>query len=128
MLVSASVRAASLGSAALTRAWSLQVLQLKGSQDLVCMNMMCEKLGDPCLCRVSVALQRLHKLAHLDLSENSLPALPDAVHPQHLPELRALNLSNNRITSLPASILQFGHLEVCRPGLPFVLFPSRLKH
>ena len=94
----------------------LQVLQLSKSPDLVCMNMMCEKVGKPCLCRLSVALQKLGVLRTLELAGNQIAAVPDAVAPEHLPELRRLDISNNRIAVLPARLPHFQHLQVRHRG------------
>jgi Leucine rich repeat len=90
----------------------LQVLQLSASQDLVCMNMVCERVGQPCLCRVSVALQKLNRLTILDLSANGLPSLPEAVHPDVLPALQHLDISHNAIRRLPAHLQDFTQLQV----------------
>jgi hypothetical protein len=97
---------------ALDAAIVLQALHLSGSPDLVCMNLMCEKLGQPCLCRVSLALQRLVHLTTLDLSGNALSSVPDAVDPQYLPSLQVLNLSRNNIAELPSLLSKFPNLKV----------------
>lgn len=89
-----------------------QRLELAAAPDLLCANIMCEKLGGPCLCRVSVALQKLPRLTHIDLSSNNLPAVPDAVSPQYLPSLSSLDVSRNAISELPASLTSFSTLRV----------------
>jgi hypothetical protein len=90
----------------------LQHLQLSGAPDLVCSNLMCEKVGSPCLCRIAVVLQRLPVLTHLDISDNSLSAIPDAICKEYLPSLQHLNISKNRISELPAALKSLQQLQV----------------
>lgn len=47
-------------------------LILKASEDLVCNNLWCEKVGEPCICRFEVALQSIDSnyLTNLDVSNN----------------------------------------------------------
>ena len=54
-------------------------LLLRRSPELVCRNLMCEKVGGPCVCRLALSLSRMPHLTALDLSHNSLTRLPDAV-------------------------------------------------
>ena len=94
----------------------MQRLELAAAPDLMCANIMCEKLGGPCMCRVSIALQKLPHLTHLDLSNNHLPQVPDAVSPQYLPKLASLNVSGNAIAELPAHLADFKGLQA-RPAV-----------
>ena len=66
-------------------------LLLRRSEDLVCQNMMCAKLGEACLCRLAVHLSRLRGLRELDVAENDLEILPEPVF--DLPELEKLDVS-----------------------------------
>jgi Leucine-rich repeat (LRR) protein len=71
---------------------------LRASKDLICANLFCEKLGDPCICRLERALARAGSLSNinfLDLSDNKLRSLPPAVF--KLSHLQHLNLSNNML-------------------------------
>lgn len=74
------------------------------------MNLMCEKVGDPCICRLSVVLEKLQHLEGLNLSGNKLISLPESVG--QLQRLRYLDLSNNRLQTLPKSIQYLKQLEV----------------
>jgi Leucine-rich repeat (LRR) protein len=90
----------------------VQKLLLSEAPDLICGNLMCEKLGSPCLCRITVALQRFPLLTHLDISRNAIPAVPEAICKEYLPSLQHLNLSNNRISELPSALKSFQQLQV----------------
>lgn len=37
-------------------------LLLRRSEDLVCRNMLCEKVGEPCVCRLDLVLSRIPQL------------------------------------------------------------------
>ena len=87
-----------------------QELDLSGSPDLVCNNLLCEKVGDPCICRLSRALERLPQLLRLDLSGNGLTQLPDSLCT--LRRLQHLDLRANRLSSLPAGIWDMQQLEL----------------
>mmetsp|Transcript_22152 Transcript_22152/g.30803 ORF Transcript_22152/g.30803 Transcript_22152/m.30803 type:complete len:168 (+) Transcript_22152:157-660(+) len=80
----------------------VKVLNLMKSEDLVCMNLMCEKVGDPCICRLSRALERTPNLKHLNLSGNRLSQLPDIIW--NLKDLQTLDLSDNLLESRPPKI------------------------
>lgn len=103
-----------------------RILDLSASSELICDNLMCEKVGELCLCRFSIALPklrgitdlrlsgngidrwpevwRLHKLQRLDLSHNRLTHVPAEVGT--LRELKELNLAYNALTSLPDDLLR----------------------
>lgn len=101
----AAAIATSLAEAVRKRS-TLRVLDLTAAADLVCQNMMCEKLGDPCICRVSVALQKLQGLQHLCLAKNRLLSAPEVISQSTLPELVSLDLSFNRLEELPLPVVQ----------------------
>lgn len=85
MVIARSLKdAARLGSATTS-------LLLRKSEDLVCRNMMCAKLGDACVCRLAVHVSRLGGLRQLDIAENELGALPESVF--ELPGLAGLDIS-----------------------------------
>jgi len=72
----------------------------------VCSNLMCQFVGEPCVCRLGRALSRpsvrssvrVLRLAHCSLSE-----LPDSV--AELPHLEHLDLRHNRFSALPEATL-----------------------
>lgn len=107
--VTKSTTAASLGQA-VREADTVNVLNLQESPDLLCVNLMCEKVGDPCICRLSRVLEKLHHLEGLNLAGNSLVSLPESIG--QLEQLQHLDLSNNNLQSLPKSMQQLRRLKV----------------
>ena len=76
---------------------------------------MCERVGEPCICRLAVALERhTATLAWLSLAGNGLTQLPAAL--TALPALRYLDLSANGLSALPAGFTDLRSLQVgpCR--------------
>lgn len=67
----------------LAEAYSLRAsataLLLGNSPELRCVNLMCEKVGQGCACRLALSLERMPKLAVLDISSNALPIVPDSL-------------------------------------------------
>ena len=78
-------------------------LELRASEDLVCLNALCAKLGEACGCRLSAVLGRLAALETLDLSRNGLRALPTEEFGR-LRRLRTLNLAHNPLEEFPAGL------------------------
>lgn len=101
--------AISLGQAVRTSR-TVQTLDLRESPDLLCVNLMCEKVGDPCICRLSAVLERLPQLKHLNLSHNQLTSIPDSIG--RLTELHSLDLSHNNLSNLPESLKDLSQLKV----------------
>jgi hypothetical protein len=105
------VPAASLADAFRLRE-TATTLVLSASPDLLCRNIMCEKVGGPCICRMALSLSRMTALRNLELADNNLVALPDTVwgYPA-TPDtagapvlaLKRLVLRNNRFQHLPPS-------------------------
>jgi Leucine-rich repeat (LRR) protein len=102
--------ATSLGQA-VRQGDTVDVLDLQESADLLCVNLMCEKVGDPCICRLSRVLEKLHQLTRLNLANNQLISLPESIG--QLEQLQYLDLSNNRLQSLPDTMQQLRQLKVC---------------
>ena len=114
--VGAHSTATSLGQAT-RQADIVGSLDLQQSPDLLCVNLLCEKVGDPCICRLSRVLERLNHLENLNLANNQLISLPESIG--QLKQLQYLDLSNNRLRSLPESTQQLVHLKV-KSDLPCV--------
>ncbi len=72
-------------------------LDLSNSDDLVCKNIMCEKLGDPCVCKLArfLAQTQFPKLEGLSLDSNKLTTIPDPVF--QIKTLKSLSLNNNKV-------------------------------
>lgn len=106
MVIARSLKdAARLGSATTS-------LLLRRSEDLVCKNLMCAKLGGACVCRLAVHLSRLGKLRELDVAENGLGILPEPVF--ELPQLEHLDVSGNGLKDLSASVAALSSLRTLR--------------
>ena len=82
-------------------------LRLRGDE-LICHNWMCEKVGETCLCKLSVVLSRLHHLQHLDLRGNRLEQLPEV---WSLPKLQSLDVRDNALQSLPEELASMQSLR-----------------
>ena len=89
-----------------------QALDLSRSEDLLCRNLVCERVGEPCICRLAGALERhAATLAWLSLAGNGLTQLPAAL--TALPALRYLDVSANELSALPAGFTDLRSLQVC---------------
>ncbi|KAG7395634.1 hypothetical protein PHYBOEH_003391 [Phytophthora boehmeriae] len=84
-------------------------LQLSKSGDLICRQLMCEHVGDACVCRLALALERVPRLQQLILANNQLRALPDAVFA--LSFLSHLDLKQNRLQVLSTDVSKLTELE-----------------
>ncbi|RLN44555.1 hypothetical protein BBJ29_007223 [Phytophthora kernoviae] len=85
-------------------------LQLSKSGDLICRQLMCEHVGDACVCRLALALERVPRLQQLILANNQLRALPDVVFA--LSSLSYLNLKQNRLQALSTDVSKLTELEI----------------
>ena len=97
-------------SQAVRQAETVDSLDLQQSPDLLCVNLLCEKVGDPCICRLSRVLERLQHLQRLNLANNQLISLPESVG--QLSQLRYLDLSHNKLTGLPDTMQHLRQLRV----------------
>lgn len=92
----------------------VQSLHLEKSGDLICKNLMCGKVGSPCICRVGRWVYQnrevLSGCKELSLRSNALHALPDEIF--NLPQLTHLDLSDNDLTLVPEEISRLVALEV----------------
>jgi Leucine-rich repeat (LRR) protein len=62
------------------RAKEIEAISLpEGSDDLTCCNIMCEFVGEPCACRLGVALSRVPHLKRLEIPNHRLRRLPDTL-------------------------------------------------
>ena len=87
-------------------------LRLRASEELVCTNMMCDRVGSSCLCMLSMVLERLGgNLRHLDLRNNDLERLPEV---WRLPRLETLDVGENRLAALPDELATMPHLRELR--------------
>ena len=93
------------------RSPSMRALDLTGSSDLLCVNMVCEKVGEPCVCRLSRVLERNgRELRSLVLAGNKLTQLPASVF--ELQHLQVLDLSENELTEIPADVIKLESLKI----------------
>jgi Leucine-rich repeat (LRR) protein len=91
---------------------------LVGSPDLVCNNLMCEKVTKPCLCRLERALEGsiASRVEILDLSGNRLEGVPPAV--TRMPKLRVLDLRNNAFEHMPKELEKLTGVKILMGGNP----------
>ena len=88
-----------------------QALDMSRSEDLLCRNLVCERVGEPCICRLAVVLERhAATLAWLSLAGNGLTQLPAAL--TALPALRYLDVSANGLLALPDGFTDLRSLQV----------------
>jgi len=110
---------------AVRNATRVRVLDLQASADLQCRNLMCAKVGEACLCRLSLVLEKLAKVECVDLSRNGLDTLPEGLW--KLTNLKELNVSHNKLPFLDEGIGQLRSLvsvsvsHNALSGLPGVL-------
>ena len=87
----------------LTQSKAVSAIVLSSSEDLRCVNLFCEKVGGPCVCRIERVLARddlTKSVEHLDLSLNSLTQLPPSLF--KLNHLKTLVLRDNDLATLKA--------------------------
>lgn len=94
----ASIVAHSLDSAYKLRATATSLL-LSSSPELRCVNLMCEKVGYGCACRLALTVSRMPALLELDVSHCALDSLPESVW--GCGTLTRLIANGNLLTHLP---------------------------
>ena len=87
-------------------------IEMSGSPDLVCNNLMCEQLGGACVCRLARFMDALPQVERIVLAQNNLTVLPDSVWDRTT--LRELDLSSNLLQRLPKQIAMLCELKVLR--------------
>ena len=93
------------------RSPAMKALDLRSSPDLQCVNMMCEKVGEACVCRLSRVLEKNgQELRSLCLADNKLTQLPGVVF--ELPNLQVLDLSGNALHEIPEAVVNMKSLKV----------------
>jgi Leucine-rich repeat (LRR) protein len=87
-------------------------LVLRGSQDMMCTNLFCERVSEPCVCRLDrvLKMKKLSNVKILDLSNNNLDLLPPSIHA--LEHVEELNISGNKLCEIPDFVLTLPHLKV----------------
>lgn len=101
---------------------------LRASKDLLCTNLFCEKVSEPCVCRLDRVLQmkKMNALKLLDLSNNKLNVLPPSL--AELRELEELDISGNCLPEVPQFVLSLPKLRVLRvSGRPEIRLPSHTE-
>ncbi len=103
-------------------------LSLRQADELICTTPVCASFGDACACTLSLHLQKLRHLTHLDLSKNRLTRAPDLTR---LARLEHLDLSDNQLALLPAELAELPNLEsLCvrnNPALDESALPAALR-
>ena len=91
--------------------------------DMQCRNMLCEKIGKPCICRLATVLQQMTSLRSLLLTGNGLEDLPDTLWA--LRELEVLDLRDNQLTMVSPRISELESLKILKlSGNPRIVLPS----
>ena len=122
------------------RSPSMKALDLRNSSDLQCVNMMCEKVGEACVCRLGRVLEkngqelrslcprgqqadaaachriRAASLASFLVSENALEETQSVVN---LKSLKVLDVTGNPISRVPKTVAKqlYGLVEIRRDDL-----------
>lgn len=102
------LRVASLAAAGAHRKTATSLI-LTASPDLLCVNIMCQHVGSPCACRLTLALERMEQLTTLDISNNGFGAVPPGVFA--VPTLESLDVSSNNLASLPEGVGRLSRLR-----------------
>eukprot|EP00937_MAST-01D_sp_MAST-1D-sp2_P000618 g618.t1 len=82
---------------------------MPASADLVCQNLMCEKLGGACVCRLARFMEAFPLMEFVNLADNAIDVLPDTLW--NYSGLRELDLSRNRIEQLSPQVGQLRSLR-----------------
>ena len=92
---------------------SITELDLSSSDSFICKNMMCEYVGESCICRLALWTHqnqdKLSSLTTLNLARNALAKLPDTIFDFNT--LEHLDLSFNQLEEIPASVKRLSSLS-----------------
>ena len=73
-------------------------LELESSKDIVCRDIQCERVTKACSCKLSVAIEKSgQNLRAIDLSNNRLESIPESLF-DTCSNLERLSLRNNQLT------------------------------
>lgn len=97
---------------AITEQKRLRGIILNASPDLICNNLMCEKVTEPCICKLERVLQHVdtNSVEIMDLSNNNLKDLPPSI--DNFTNLKQLDVSGN-----PLSLDKINALKKSNPNL-----------
>ena len=98
------------------KSFLIENICLRNSPDLVCKNLFCDKVTLPCLCRLEHALSYLDLAAirRIDLSDNKLTSLPPSL--EKMTSLEYLDISSNKLKKLPIYLLSLPNIKNIRIG------------
>ena len=107
----------------------MKALVLSSSEDLICKNLFCEKVTKPCICRTERTLEKLNNstLETIDLSNNKLESLPPSL--AKMKNLKVLNLNDNQLKQIPSEIISnlVSLEELHVKNNPLIEIPANLK-
>jgi hypothetical protein len=59
---------------------TVEVIRMNGSEDLICNNLMCERVGDACVCKIARFIEDIPNLRVVELADNNLHTVPDSLY------------------------------------------------
>jgi len=102
---------------------------LKSSPDMLCTNLMCEKVTLPCMCKLEATLNKINLdyCTLLDLSGNNMTSLPNNI--SRMKNLNELHIQNNLLVSIDDTLFEnMTDLKLINvTGNPLQRIPENLK-